>query len=216
MAVSIVKPAGCGLLGVFFLWSLSWFSAAEPITFDFTYAGTGNHAVAVGYVTFEDSLLPNPGFFNPVLPHPAVLDLEVTVTGAAAGNGIFGLMDFTGLVWDTNGSLLDYSMDLVGQSTAVDSWGTLSGDGGDFTLFMRQVGSDEGYVTDPGMGHRKAESSVVHCFTLAGQAGLGGAMALTSMRARQRIPTLGPWGLGLMGTLMAAAALWMRRRVQTD
>jgi len=45
------------------------FASAEPITFDFRFEGGGGGPVAVGYIVFEKSLLPNPGSGPFDLPH---------------------------------------------------------------------------------------------------------------------------------------------------
>jgi hypothetical protein len=69
-----------------------------------------------------------------------VSDLQVTINGAAAGNGTFGLSDFSSLYFWTP-SALDLTKELIGQSlsngctygTSTGSCG--NGNGGDFNLF---------------------------------------------------------------------------------
>jgi hypothetical protein len=64
--------------------------------------------------------------------------LSLTVSGAGAGNGTFGLSDFSsdGFFWNTNGATLDLTKQLVGQPTAGGPWGTcFDGTCGDFNLF---------------------------------------------------------------------------------
>jgi hypothetical protein len=50
-----------------------------------------------------------------VLPDPAFVSLALTVANASSGNGTFGLSDFQTVVFETLGTALDYSLDLVGQ-----------------------------------------------------------------------------------------------------
>ncbi len=83
--------------------------------FQFTFSSPFGPAQANGTITFESSLLPNPPT-NFVLPSAAVLDLNVTVTGAIAGNGSFGLGDFDDIPFNSP-SALDFSRELVGQMT---------------------------------------------------------------------------------------------------
>ncbi len=111
-------------------------SNAAPITFQFVFSGAsfGNTALAEGIITFEDTLLPNPGSTNLSTASPAILDLSVSVSGAGMGNGVFGLSDFLSVDWNTNGGALDFSNELVGQSTSGDPWGTQSFSSGEFNL----------------------------------------------------------------------------------
>src|SRR5215472_5397809 len=81
-------------------------ASAVPLTLNFVFASPSGPATATGFVTFETSALSNPGLNDFILPSPAVLDLQVTVSGAAAGNGTFHLADFTSIVFDTNGGTL--------------------------------------------------------------------------------------------------------------
>jgi len=167
-------------------------ASAAPITFDFIFETDA--ARAAGFITFESTLLPNPGTADFFLPDPAVLDLRVTVTGAAAGNGTFTLADFDQVTWDTQGGTLDLSRELVGQPTAIAPWGTSSGVGGDFNLFNAM-----------GSGAPNGE----FFFVLCADQGFGDCMLLRSMRPRvpaAPAPALSTWGLVLSALLLLAVA----------
>ncbi|HSQ81636.1 MAG TPA: hypothetical protein VLU54_10975 [Casimicrobiaceae bacterium] len=165
---------------------------AAPVTFNFQYAVGG--ATATGHVTFESTLLPNPGVLNVPLPNPAVLDLQVTVSGATAGNGTYGLGSFTGIVFDTGGATLDFSTQLVGQPTLTSNWGTPNGGpGGDFNLF----------------GAAPAPRGV-YFFTLGANGGAADPMVLVSMTqagGATPVPALDGRGLVLLAVLLGGVGL---------
>ncbi len=166
-------------------------ASASPITFDFTYSGGG--ATAVGNITFESTLLPNPGSKAFALPNPAILALNVTVSGASAGNGTFGIGSFNEVLWNTNGVTLNFSKSLIGQA----GWGP--GIGGDFNLFGTAAPAPVG--VDP--------------FLLGANFGAGTDMTLAQMapQSAQQIPALDHWKLGLLMLLVGAAGiLFIRRR----
>jgi hypothetical protein len=183
---------------------------AAPVTFDFTFQDPNGPAQAVGFITFEANLLPNPepctegGGFT--LPNLAVLALQVTVSGATSGNGTFGLTDFEEIAWCTNGATLDICTELVGQPTRDDPWGTSSdGEGGDFNLFSVAPPAPEG------MWH----------FALCADAGQGECMLLTSMLAREcvrvhrevPVPAIDWKGfVGVILAMLAVGAAALRRR----
>jgi hypothetical protein len=184
---------------------------AVPITFDFTFQDPNSTAQAVGFVTFEANLLPNPercdednsGFD---LPDPAVLALQVTVSGATSGNGTFDLTDFGSIAWCTNGARLNLCTEIVGQPTRDDPWGTPSGgDGGDFNLFGDTPQAPEGEWY----------------FTLCADDGRAECMSLTTMLAREcvaipgRVPVPALDWKGLVGvilTMLAVGVAALRRR----
>jgi len=132
---------------------------AAVITFDLAWSGVsyGNSASAVGTISLDDSLLPNPGsvLLQPLTP--TVTALSITVSGAASGNGTFNMSDFDAWIWDTNGATLDLNSQLVGQNTLGNPWGTPGL--GDFNLFSFTVpGAPVGtspfiLTTNNGSGH---------------------------------------------------------------
>jgi hypothetical protein len=117
---------GLGLLAGPAMWAV-----AAPITLNFGYSQGA--ATATGSITFESTLLNNPGTNNFTLPNAAVLALQVTVSGATSGNGTFGIGSFTGVSFSTGGGTLNLGTELVGQPTPGGPWGPLGG--GDFNLF---------------------------------------------------------------------------------
>ncbi len=62
----------------------------------------------------------------------------MTVSGAATGNGMFGLSDFEDFDWWSAGTSFNFSQNLVGQPAGdapFNPWGTPDGNSGDFTFF---------------------------------------------------------------------------------
>jgi hypothetical protein len=91
-----------------------------------------------------------------------VSDLQVTINSAAAGNGTFGLSDFSSFYFWTP-SALDLTRELIGQSLANGcTYGTSTGScgngyGGDFNLFgasaLAPTGTYYFQLTTPGEEH---------------------------------------------------------------
>jgi hypothetical protein len=138
------------------------------VTLQFTFCGKDDSkAEARGYITFDGASMSNP--FSGTLPIPGseILDLSVTVTGAASGNGTFAMNDFNGIAWDSNSSTMDFSKELVGQPTVGAPWGTVpsSGEAGDFNLTSSNSGVPSG----------------TNKFTLVANAGTADQMTLKSM-----------------------------------
>lgn len=161
---------------------------AAPVTIHFTYA-VGN-ARAVGSVTFEDTLIANPGNNNIVLPDPAVLDITMTVTGASAGNGTYTTADFTGVFFDTNGGTLNLRAPLIGQPTGGNPWGTTQdGTSGDLNFFGLAAPTPNG----------------VFFFTLGANGGAANAMILQAAGPLpgSSIPTLSEWMIVALALLLA-------------
>jgi hypothetical protein len=172
---------------------------AAPITFYFEFDGhpLGNTATAVGTVTFEESMLANEwsdgsNFKYHVKEPVEVLALEVTVSGAASGNGHFTESDFGFVTWQTNGKL-DFTKPLVGQPTQDAPWGTTYDHySGDFNLF--------GEATAPG-GQA--------AFQLGAYGGHGDPMVLTAMTA---VPVPEPLTYALTLAGLSVVGLLARRR----
>ena len=129
------KAAACVAVLVFVAGQVQ----AAVITFDLAWSGVsyGNSASAVGTISLDDSLLPNPSvsftFIQPL--SPTVTALSITVSGAASGNGTFNMSDFGMLIWGTGGATLDLNSQLVGQNTLGNPWGTPDGVSGEFNFF---------------------------------------------------------------------------------
>jgi PEP-CTERM motif len=115
---------------------------ANSITFSVKWSGAsiGNAATADGFITFDDTGLPEVGSQNPIaLPNANVIDLGITITGASQGNGTFGLADFD-FIYFAAPTALDLSKELIGQvlgngclyGTSVGECGSAAG--GDFNL----------------------------------------------------------------------------------
>jgi hypothetical protein len=195
MHIGTIRAARMG--AALFATMVTW-AVAAPVTLDFRFANGG--ATAVGSITFESTLLSNPGANSFNLPNPAVLALNVVVSGASAGNGSFGIGSFTSVLFDTNGATLNLSQSLVGQPTPGGPWGP--GGGGDFNLFAAAAPAPRG--VDP--------------FILGANNGAADAMTLTRMGPLQApasvpVPTLEEWKLVLTAICVGLAGMvFIRRR----
>ena len=178
MGVSVNK-----ILGLLAAGALAGPMAANAalITFDLTYSGAPfeNSAVASGSITFDDAILPVPGT---VINEPAdvlgVIAFSISVSGASAGNGTFGLNDVTPWIWAV-GAGLDLPQNLVGQDAFFDfNWCGVA--------FVGCVAPAPGGVD---------------AFIIVTNAETGDPLLLTSMspRAVPEPGTLALLGLGLLG-----------------
>lgn len=163
---------------------------ANLITFDVQWSGSAfnNNASATGFITFDDAVLPEVGVQNLLgLPNIAITDLGITISGSSAGNGSFGLSDFSSIYFATP-SPLDLSTELIGQNlTNGCTFGTSTGAcgnglGGDFNLFGSVAGAPMG--------------TYYFQLTAAG----GDSMLVTSMTPSIPEPaSLALLGIGLLG-----------------
>lgn len=122
-------------------------------TFDLTWSGAsfGNGATATGEITLDVSNIENPGTTVGVTTQNAnsfVTDFSITIKGANAGNGTFGFADYNGstvyagpigspsggFYMQTGGGTLDFTTQLIGQSTSFGTWGP--NNNGDFNIFI--------------------------------------------------------------------------------
>lgn len=110
--------------------NLSWQGSAGA-------SASGSITIDTDLVTFD---VPDP----PAIPISAVQSLTVTVSGAPAGNGVYGKSDFTELRFYSRAPL-NFSQQLVGQAQGdYPSFGTLNalGNAGDFNLVGQGVAPD--------------------------------------------------------------------------
>lgn len=165
---------------------------ADIVTFDVQWSGLAfnNLATGTGFITFDDAQLPDVGsqptnFF----PSSAVTNLQVTITGATAGNGTFGLSDFS-YFYFSSPNTLDLGRELIGQSLSNGcTYGTSTGPcgdgrGGDFNLF----GANDSAPT----------GTYYFQLTAAG----GESLLVTSIAPEAAVPeptTVALLGLGLLG-----------------
>jgi len=179
--------AACGLLLV------PLGASANIISFDLSYTGVNNSASGIGFISFDDTVLPNTaGSWGNVSPATlGITDFSITISGASSGNGTFGLADFAadpdGWVWNLVGPLdLSLGSELVGQANLSDfNWcaGTQS------------------------CGNPLAPGGVSP-FTIATSGETGNALVLSSMVVTA-VPV--PAAVWLFGSALAGLG-WMRRK----
>lgn len=187
---------------------------SSPLTFQFTFCeGSQNGAQARGWITFDQNLMANPFLQSVELPDPLVLDLEVTVSKANAGNGTFGMSDFARIFWDSNGGTLNFATELVGQPTNGLPWGTVpsEGEAGDFNLFGLSAGAPTGQFFFL-LGADEGDAEIMQLVSMVPGAESPGT-AVCNIGQNQAIPTVGTWAKIIMVLLIAGlAGLAFRRQ----
>lgn len=139
---------------------------AELVTFDVTWASVnyngnfdGGSAAATATLTMDTDLI-RAGTAGPggIISIDQIVGLSMTVTGAGAGDGIFGKSDFSGVSFSYNHTL-NFSGQLIGQYVSngdyTDHTGHFGGavgaggQDGDFNLFATSMGSVGGPAIAP-------------------------------------------------------------------
>jgi hypothetical protein len=149
---------------------------------------------------------------------PFIQSLTITVTGADAGNGTFGINDFAMLSWSTGGAILDLTQQLVGQPTNIDPWGTPCAAAqqpicADFNLYSEFDITGTGNPFAP-----TVPATPTHIFPFVldtdGGAPPGDRMFLMSFAPIDgSVPVPAPiLGAGLPGLILASLLGWWRRR----
>jgi hypothetical protein len=129
------------LMGVGLLAMAAGQANADSV-FDLAWSGAalGNGATATGTITLNLADITNPGL-TLQNSSPFVTDFSITVAGASSGNGTFNFADFNGSgtvggFYMITGGTLDFTSQLVGQSTPGGPWGsTHDSTTGDFNIF---------------------------------------------------------------------------------
>jgi hypothetical protein len=180
-------------------------ASAAIVTLNTTWSGAsfGNAATATGVFSFDNAALPtivSQPLIN--LPNAAVTALSITISGAAAGNGTFGISNFASIYFQAR-SALNFGQELIGQiQTNGCAFGTSTGrcgngSGGDFNLFGNGGGAPTG--------------TYYFQLTTAG----GQNLLVTSMTAATAaVPEPASWALMIGGFGLIGAAMRRRQSVR--
>jgi hypothetical protein len=116
---------------------------AALLSFDLSYSGAvfGNSATATatatGTITLDDTILANPGGNLANAAAVGVTAFAITVSGAGSIDGTHTLLDYGNFRFNTAGSTLDLSVELVGQAAGGGTFAstTCTTFCGDFNFF---------------------------------------------------------------------------------
>jgi len=172
---------------------------ASPQSVFFTYREPAGTAVASGYITFETTLISNPGNNTITLPDPSVLAISLTVSGATSGNGTYTMADFGQVFFNTGTVGLDLSKPLIGQSAGGGFiWGTCTGGNcGDLNFFGIAAPAPTG----------------TFWFALTADGGAANTMNLAAAGPPgNQAPTMSEWMLILLAVLLAGTGMVMARK----
>jgi hypothetical protein len=139
LAAGVVAPSSVRA-DVYGTFDIEWSAAASV----FGGSATASAVATIDVTTLNDISLGLPS------TNPVFSSLTMTVSGATVGNGTFTLSDFSSAVaWGTDGVTLDFTRQLVGQSTPGGPWGGdwWAGDdtcGCDFNLFNSNPSAPNG------------------------------------------------------------------------
>jgi len=141
----------------------STMAQAAVETFNFTFSGAefSNNAIANGFITFDTNDFTYNGFNYSL--NGLYTDLGVTVSGSDIGDGSFTNNEISLYVFSSP-IALDFSRELVGQSSEGTGFGPSFNNGGDFNVFSFSSNAPNG----------------TNVFTLTAASGSGEQMLLTS------------------------------------
>jgi hypothetical protein len=170
--------------------------SASVLTFDLVWSATPPVA-ATGQLMVDNtawaSWIADPDGLDVASTDPGLVGFNMTISGAASGNGSFTKSDFDHFaIWGA-GANFDYGQDLVGQPTLGDAWGTPDANSGDFNVFASAPAPDG-----------------VFYFVLLTNGGTGDELQLTSFILESGSPVPEPGTLVLVG--WGGLALLIRRR----